>query len=99
MYSVPAGSEVTVLDGPQQADNAPWWRVRYVSSFGNPFVGWVAEKTAQGTHSCWPRRRPLLPPPPTPTPVAYANACAAYTDAWPPTRRLCRQRQRRPARR
>ncbi|HSN78639.1 MAG TPA: M23 family metallopeptidase, partial [Anaerolineae bacterium] len=67
IYDVPAQGEVTVLEGPEQVEGAPWWRVRYVSRFGNPFLGWVAEKTPQGTALLTGPQTPA-PTPPTPTP-------------------------------
>jgi hypothetical protein len=67
IYDVPAQGEVTVLNGPEQAEGTPWWRVRYVSRFGNPFLGWVAEKTPQGTALLTGPQTPA-PTPPTPTP-------------------------------
>jgi len=73
LYEAPAQAELTVLDGPQQADGVPWWRVRYVSRFGNPFIGWAAEKTAQGaplmTGPQAPAPTPTPPPEPTPAPT------------------------------
>jgi hypothetical protein len=66
LYSVPAQSELVVLEGPQLTDGVPWWRVRFVSRFGNPFIGWAAEKTTEGAALL---TGPQTTPPPTPTPI------------------------------
>ncbi|MCB0200458.1 MAG: hypothetical protein KDI03_10350, partial [Anaerolineae bacterium] len=47
-YEVPAQAEVTLGEGPQDADSLTWWRVRYVSRYDNPFIGWAAETSAAG---------------------------------------------------
>ncbi|NTV63795.1 MAG: SH3 domain-containing protein, partial [Oscillochloris sp.] len=40
----PAGSSVSILEGPRQIDGINWWRIS-----GNPGDGWSAERTADGT--------------------------------------------------
>lgn len=43
------GEQVTILDGPQRADNLVWWRVRFQGAAApTPVEGWVAESTASG---------------------------------------------------
>lgn len=42
-----SGANVTILDGPQIADQLTWWRIRYDSPAGSA-EGWVAESTASG---------------------------------------------------
>ena len=41
------GASVTILDGPQNADQLAWWYIRYASP-GGSVEGWVAESTASG---------------------------------------------------
>ena len=41
------GASVTILDGPQTADQLVWWYIRYAGPGGN-VEGWVAESTASG---------------------------------------------------
>lgn len=60
LYEIPAGSELTVLGGPQTIDGLTWWQVRFTSQFGNRFDGWVAATKASG--------EPLLTPGAAPTP-------------------------------
>ena len=55
LYAIPAKSEVVIVSGPNTADGLVWWSVRFTSSQGNTFSGWVAGAKASGT--------PLLAPP------------------------------------
>ncbi len=41
------GANVTILDGPQTADQLTWWYIRLDTPTG-PVEGWVAESTASG---------------------------------------------------
>ena len=38
---------ITILEGPQAADDLRWWRIRYDNPAGSA-EGWVAESTASG---------------------------------------------------
>ncbi len=68
IYEIPAGSEVTILDGPRQVDGLTWWQVRFISQFGNNFTGWVASTKASGEALLLPAATtpPVEPPPPDP---------------------------------
>jgi hypothetical protein len=75
MYEIPAGSELTVLGGPQTVDDLTWWNVRFTSQFGNRFDGWVAATKASGEPllTAGPAPAPVEPPtPPVPTPPTPA---------------------------
>jgi hypothetical protein len=59
----PYGAQLTVVNGPQQADKLTWWQVRYSTAQGAVVQGWAAEANSQGS--------PYLsetPPPPSPVP-------------------------------
>ena len=41
---VPCGEDVTIINGPSQADGLDWWYVRW-----NGYQGWMADHTGSGT--------------------------------------------------
>lgn len=71
-YEIPAGSEVTVLGGPQTVDGLTWWQVRFTSQFSNRFDGWLAATKASGepllTAGAAPTPSEPTTPPVTPPP-------------------------------
>jgi len=67
-YEIPAGSEVTILDGPRAVDDLTWWNIRFTSQFGNRFDGWVAATKASGEPLLIPGTAPTPVEPPKPTP-------------------------------
>ena len=67
-YEAPAGAELTLNEGPEQADSLRWWRVRYVSRYGNPFIGWAAETSTAGDVQYALPGQPAPQPVPVPKP-------------------------------
>ena len=67
-YEAPAKAQLTLVEGPAQADNLRWWRVRYVSRYGNPFIGWAAETSASGESQYALPGQPAPQPEPQPVP-------------------------------
>lgn len=67
---IPYGAPVTLLSGPQPADDLTWWQVRAPLLDNSNAVGWVAEVDPNGA-----RLLDATPPPPldtdTPTTSAY----------------------------
>lgn len=64
IYEIPPQSPVTIVGGPQAVDGLVWWNVRFTSSLGNSFTGWMAEAKASGT----PILAPILTSMPEPQP-------------------------------
>ena len=56
IYRAPANAELTLVEGPEQAEGRTWWRVRYVSKYGNPFTGWAPVTSASGGELLRPSR-------------------------------------------
>ncbi len=68
LYQIPGGGEVTLVEGPTPADGLTWWRVRYISQYGNPFLGWAAEKGKDGEVLLAALSSPAPQPQPQPQP-------------------------------
>jgi murein DD-endopeptidase MepM/ murein hydrolase activator NlpD len=68
-YEIPAGSELTILGGPQTVDGLTWWQVRFTSQFGNRFDGWVAATKASGEPLLNPGAAPVEPSKPVTPPT------------------------------
>ena len=89
IYRVPANAELTLVEGPEQAEGRTWWRVRYVSKYGNPFIGWAPVTSASGgdlLRASWPAAG---------THSARTRTKAATHSRPNPNRYLSRSRQRR----
>lgn len=69
IYRIPANAELTLIEGPEQAEGRTWWRVRYASKYGNPFIGWAPVTSASGGDLLRPAGQQPAPPPPDPKPV------------------------------
>ena len=95
MLVVPARARLLVLEGPERADDRPWWRVRYTSAYGNPFLGWAAQRNIAGVAVLTPEEQitpgpgptPITPPPPpvTPPPVTPPPVTPPKPPTPPPT--------------
>ena len=69
IYRAPENAELTLVEGPEQAKGRTWWRVRYVSKYGNPFMGWVPVTLAAGGDLLRPSGQQPAPTPPEPEPL------------------------------
>ena len=63
IYRTPANAELTLDEGPEQTEGRTWWRVRYVSKYGNPFMGWVPVTSASGKDLLRPTSQQPAPEP------------------------------------
>ena len=62
----PLGAEVTIVAGPQRADDLLWWQVRYVNLLLQSITGWVAEANKAGKEYL-STTKPATPTTPVPT--------------------------------
>ncbi len=58
LVEVPSGTVLTVVGGPQSADNLRWWRVEHRPAAGGTITGWMAESRANGQILLAPALRP-----------------------------------------
>lgn len=76
----PYGAALTVVDGPRQADNLVWWRVRYAAA-GRSVEGWAAEAGPSGK-VLLSATAPPPPQAPTPAPVKTFRIGDAFFNAY-----------------
>lgn len=63
LVEAPQGAALSILAGPQKADDLAWWQVRYTDGGGRNLDGWAAETSAKGVDLL------VTSAPPAPTPI------------------------------